>query len=114
MGIFGTKKQTPPPHPRREPRYDIPLTADSVAGVFNKCADFNRRTLYLNNDPARQVEMLFIAGQVRNERACDYVLRPLTQNEALRAAPTWTPLSTLCAKAGCIPWWSRAGTPPTR
>ena len=31
MGIFGTKKQTPPPHPRREPRYNIPLTADSVA-----------------------------------------------------------------------------------
>ena len=80
MGIFGTKKETPPPHPRREPRYGGPLTADAVAGVFDKCADFNRRTLYLNNDPQRQVEMLFIAGQVRNERVCDYVLRPLTQN----------------------------------
>ncbi len=87
MGIFGAKKTVPPPHPRKEPRLNCPLTADGLAGVFQGCADFNRRTLYLNNDPARQVELLFISGQVRNERACDYVLRPLTQNEALRAAP---------------------------
>ena len=100
MGIFGMKKHAPPPHPRREPRYAIPLTADAVAGVFERCADFNRRTLYLNNDPARQVEMLFIAGQVRNERACDYVLRPLTQNEALRRAPDMDAAFDLMLKGG--------------
>ena len=100
MGIFGMKKRTPPPHPRREPRFECPLTADGIAGVFERCADFNRRTLYLNNDPARQVEMLFIAGQVRNERACDYVLRPLTQNEALRAAPDMDAAFDLMLKGG--------------
>ncbi len=89
-----------PPHPRREPRYDIPLTADSVAGVFERCADFNRRTLYLNNDPARQVEMLFIAGQVRTERACDYVLRPLAQNEALRTCANMDAAFDLMANGG--------------
>lgn len=88
MGLFGRKKEVPPPHPRREPRFDIPLTAESIAALFEGCADFGRRTLYINNDPARQVEMLYIVGQVRNERASDYVLRPLTQNEALRAATT--------------------------
>ena len=31
MGIFGKKKNVPPPHPRREPRYDCPLTADDIA-----------------------------------------------------------------------------------
>ena len=100
MGIFGTKKQTPPPHPRQEPRYDCPVTAEAIAGVFNRCADFNQRTLYLNNDPRRQVEMLYIAGQVRNERACDYVLRPLAQNEALRAAPDMDAAFDLMAKGG--------------
>ena len=100
MGIFGTKKQTPPPHPRKEPRYDRPVTAEAIAGVFDRCADFNRRTLYLNNDPARQVEMLYIAGQVRNERACDYVLRPLAQNEALRAAPDMDAAFDLMARGG--------------
>ena len=100
MGIFGTKKETPPPHPRREPRYAVPLTADGVAGVFGGCADLNRRTLYLNNDPARQVEMLFIAGQVRNERACDYVLRPLAQNQALRESADMDAAFDLMLKGG--------------
>ena len=100
MGIFGTKKETPPPHPRKEPRYDCAVTADDIAGVFQRCADFNRRTLYLNNDPSRQVEMLYIAGQVRNERACDYVLRPLAQNEALRTAPDMDVAFDLMAKGG--------------
>ena len=100
MGIFGMKKRTPPPHPRREPRFECPLTADGIAGIFDRCADFNRRTLYLNNDPERQVEMLFIAGQVRNERACDYVLRPLTQNEALREAPDMDAAFDLMRKGG--------------
>ena len=87
MGFFGAPKRVPPPHPRREPRYNIPLTADAVSQVFTGFADFNRRTVYLNNDPNRSVEMLFIAGQVRNERVCDYILRPLSQNEALRTCP---------------------------
>lgn len=86
MGFFGRKKDVPPPHPRQEPRYDCPPTAENIAALFEGCADFGRRTLYINNDPARQVEMLYITGQVRNERASDYVLRPLTQNEALRTA----------------------------
>ena len=100
MGIFGSKQTPVPPHPRREPRYDCPLTADAVAAVFDGCADFSRRTLYLNNDPARQVEMLFITGQVRNERASDYVLRPLTQSDALRRAATMDEAFDLMAKGG--------------
>ena len=100
MGIFGYKKQAPPLHPRQEPRINCPLTADGVAKVFEGCADFGRRTLYLNNDPERQVEMLYIVGQVRNERASDYVLRPLTQNEALRRAATMDEAFDLMAKGG--------------
>lgn len=84
MGIFGSQTQTPPPHPRKEPRISGPLTADNIASVFEGCADFNRRTLYLGGDPERKVEILFISGQVRNERASDYVLRPLTQDQGLR------------------------------
>lgn len=100
MGFFGYKKRIPPPHPRQEPRVNCPLTADGVASVFEDCADFGRRTLYLNNDPGKQVEMLYITGQVRNERASDYVLRPLTQNEALRRAATMDEAFDLMAKGG--------------
>ncbi len=100
MGFFGTKKDVPPPHPRREPRFDLPVTPDAIAGVFDRCADFDRRTLYLNNDPSRQVEMMYIAGQVRNERVNDYVLRPLTQNGALSACPDMDAAFDLMAKGG--------------
>jgi hypothetical protein len=100
MGFFGRKKRIPPPHPRQEPRVSCPLTADGISGVFEGCADFGRRTLYLNNDPRRQVEMLYIVGQVRNERASDYVLRPLTQNEALRGADTMDEAFDLMVNGG--------------
>ena len=100
MGLFGRKKEVPPPHPRMEPRIRVPLTADGIASVFEGCADFGRRTLYLNNDPGRQVEMLYITGQVRNERASDYVLRPLMENEALRRAATMEDVFDLMVSGG--------------
>lgn len=100
MGIFGRKKHIPPPHPMGEPRIRCPLTADGVAEVFRDCADFGRRTLYLNHDPDRCVEMLYISGQVRNERASDYVLRPLAQDEALRRAATMDEAFDLMAGGG--------------
>ncbi len=87
MGIFGSRRPAPPPHPRKEPRFDCPLTPEAISQIFRDCADFSRRTLYLGGDPKRRVEALFITGQVRNERASDYVLRPLAQSQALRDAP---------------------------
>ena len=98
MGIFGRKESVPPPHPRREPRFDCPLTPEAIGKIFRDCADFSRRTLYLGGDPGRQVEALFIVGQVRNERASDYVLRPLAQSQALRDAPDLDAAFDLMAK----------------
>lgn len=83
MGIFGVKKEEVPPHPRREPRYPGPLTPDNVAEVFGDCIDFSRRGVWLNNDPDKRVELMYIQGQVRAERASDYLLRPMAQNDAL-------------------------------
>lgn len=83
MGIFGAKKETVPPHPRREPRLSGPLTFERVAEVFSDCVDFGQRDFYLNNDPAKGVRLCYVQGQVRAERACDYVLRPMAQNGAL-------------------------------
>ena len=88
MGIFGAKKEEIPPHPRREPRFEGPLTPDRVAGIFTDCVDFSRRTVWLNNDPDKPVELFIIQGQVRAERASDYLLRPMAQNNALGSAGT--------------------------
>lgn len=86
MGIFSGKERTPPPHPRREPRFSGPLTAERMEEIFGGSADFCQRTVLLGGDPAKPARLLWIGGQVRTERACDYVLRPLLQSEALRAA----------------------------
>lgn len=86
MGIFGAKKEEIPPHPRREPRFAGPLTPERAAEVFEGCVDFSRRTVWLNNDPDKPVELLYIQGQVRAERASDYLLRPMAQNGALGSA----------------------------
>ena len=76
-------------------------TADGIAQVFEGCADFGRRTLYLGDDPQRAVEMLYIVGQVRNERASDYVLRPLTQCKDLAEVATLDEAYDRMAK-GCL------------
>ncbi len=84
MGFFGRKRDTVPPHPREEPRIPLPLTTESIISVFDNCVDFARRTLYLAGDPQKRVELFVVNGMVRMERAGDYVLRPLAQDERLR------------------------------
>jgi len=86
MGFFGRKKEQVPPHPRREPRFDLPLTLENLKLVFSDCVDFTFRALDLAGDPAKRVTACYVGGMVRMERASDYVLRPLAQDEQLRRA----------------------------
>ena len=86
MGMFGADRDWVPPHPRKEPRLEGPPTPQRVAEVFEGCVDFGQREFLLNNDPEKRVQLCYVAGQVRAERACDYVLRPMAQNEALSGA----------------------------
>lgn len=83
MGVFGRRKEEVPPHPRKEPRLSGVLTVGRVEEVFARCADFHRRTVALAGDENRAVELCYVAGMVRTERACDYVLRPMAQDGAL-------------------------------
>lgn len=83
MGFFGAKRDTVPPHPRKEPRIPLPLTAESIISTFDNCTDFQKRVLYLAGDPGKRLELYSVAGMVRMERAGDYVLRPMAQDERL-------------------------------
>ena len=76
----------PPPHPRREPRFDGPLTAARLRTLFRGCADFAERTVLLGGDPEKRTTVFLIEGQVRAERLSDFVLRPLATSELLRTA----------------------------
>ncbi len=86
MGFFGREEKLPPPHPRQEPRIPLPPTVETMSQVFQGCADFFHRPFYLGGNPARQVEICYVLGMVRTERACDYLLRPLAENAALGQA----------------------------
>lgn len=83
MGFFGYRREMVPPHPRKEPRIDLPVTTESIKTVFENCVDFSSRVLYLAGDPSKPVELFTISGMVRMERVGDYVLRPLAQDERL-------------------------------
>ena len=83
MGIFGKEKEQIPPHPRKEPRIDLPLTTDNLKTVFGDSVDFSTREICLHGAPDKRVTLCYVVGMVRLERACDYLLRPLAQDEAL-------------------------------
>lgn len=83
MGFFGREKIPVPPHPRREPRIDLPLCLESLEQVFDGCVDFSHRAVDLGGDPAKKLTLCYIGGMVRMERVSDYVLRPLAQDKAL-------------------------------
>lgn len=86
MHWFNTHAAEVPPHPRREPRFDGPLTADGLRAIFQDCVDLSERQVLLGGDPAKAVTVFSILGQVRGERFYDYVLRPLAMDPRLRSA----------------------------
>ena len=80
MATFQPKAPDTGPHPRREPRYDRPLTLENLEAVFQGCADFMKREVYLHGDRERVVTVCYLLGMTRNERLSDYILRPLAQD----------------------------------
>lgn len=84
MGFFGRRRAQEPYHPRKEPRFDRPLTAQALRAVFADCADLQVRRVLLAGDPAKAGELFVLNGMVRMERVGSYVLRPLAQEERLR------------------------------
>lgn len=74
-------------HPRKVPLFSGELNDKNIQKVFNDCSDFLVRTIYLNSDPHRKVNIYFINGMVKGERANDYILKPLSQNTKLSSVP---------------------------
>lgn len=76
------------PHPRKQPRYDGPLTMEGLERIFSDCVDFTRRPVALEGESACTLTMCFISGMVRMERVSDYVLKPLAEDDGLRRCAT--------------------------
>ncbi len=83
MGFFGRKRESVPPHPRREPRIALPLSLESLEQVFQGTVDFSKRPVQLAGDGKKILTLCYVEGMVRMERVSDYVLRPMAQDREL-------------------------------
>lgn len=88
MGFFGRKRAPSVPHPRKEPRFDGPLTLERLEQIFQDCVDFTKRPVSLGEGGACTLTLCYLSGMVKMERVSDYVLRPLAQDEALARCGT--------------------------
>ncbi len=74
-------------HQRENPRFPGPLTVANVQGIFTDCSDFISRSAFVAGDIHRKVNLMYLNGMVRGERANDYILKPLSQNSKLCGVP---------------------------
>lgn len=49
-------------HPRKEPRYDKPLSLEHLEEVFSGCVDYMERRVYLNGDRERTTTVCISSG----------------------------------------------------
>ena len=48
------------PHPRKEPRYQGPLTVERLEEIFAGCVDFTRRTAALEGESACTLTLCYL------------------------------------------------------
>ena len=72
-----------PPHPRREPRYPGPITAERLEEIFRDCVDYTVRPVVLGGGTGRGLTLCYLGGMVRMERVSDYLLKPLARDGSL-------------------------------
>ena len=88
MGILEPERTDTGPHPRKEPRFDGPLTLERLEQILQDCVDFTKRPVSLGEGGACTLTLCYLSGMVMMERGSDYVLRPRAQDEALARCGT--------------------------
>lgn len=71
------------PHPRRQPQYDVQVTAGELKKIFSDCDDFETRTVRMGLDSRLTVTACWLDGVVSAGDVSTDVLRPLTEGGRL-------------------------------
>ena len=73
-------------HPKREPEYDCPISAESLKKIFLACDDFFLREIKLGLEKNISASVCWIDGIVSETDVSEDVVRPLTESHRLAAA----------------------------
>ena len=71
------------PHPRPQPKYDVPITAAEVKKIFSDCDDFEMRTVRIGLESRLTVCVCWLDGVVAAGDVSADILRPLTEGGRL-------------------------------
>ena len=87
MSIFGKILRQKPPvvpwHPRRDPEFRTPISADALRSIFSDCDDFSLRPVWPGGQRTEGVSVCWLDGLVSGESVSRDVLRPLTDDARL-------------------------------
>lgn len=67
------------PHPRKQPQYDVALTAKNLKEIFSDCADYQTREISVGGGSGL-VTVCYIDGVVDGDFLSHSVIRPLTDS----------------------------------
>ncbi len=79
MSMKLLKKTRIPFHPRSDPKYPEPISAETLKSIFSDCQDFEQRRTYIGENSRFPVTVCYIDGVVAGGDVAESIIRPLTQ-----------------------------------
>lgn len=81
--FFKSKDGGEPPHPPKEPEYNVSITAQALDDIFKDCSDFTARPVNIAGNVNAPVTVCYVDGLVGGGAISDDVIRPLTDPRRL-------------------------------
>ena len=89
MSIFNSPYNSVPGHPRKEPAYTGGISSDTLKNIFDKCGDFQTRSISAGLVSARRLSVCWLDGVCDGSAISVEIIKPLT--ELFRSGASTTP-----------------------
>lgn len=86
-------------HPRQDPEFDVPISAENIEKVFDGCEDFLSRRVFAGGKNL-SVFACWLDGTVNTVAVADLVLRPLTEDARFAKSGTLDDVFALASSGG--------------
>ncbi|MEG1165440.1 MAG: spore germination protein [Oscillospiraceae bacterium] len=71
------------PHPRKLPKYEVPVSAAALKQIFSDCSDYNSRELAVGGTNTGLVTVCYLDGVIDGNFLSETIIRPLTDKRRL-------------------------------